>query len=135
MRSGHWSRDWRDTRPDRYAVIFTPVSLVLVGDGINDAPVDVDSAGDGRRGPGRAWRGVRRGRRQRITVDDIGRVADAIVIGRRTVRIARQSIIIGLGLSGAMMVIAALGYIPPTLGALLQEGLDIAVILNAPRAR
>jgi cation transport ATPase len=34
-----------------------------------------------------------------------------------------------------MMVVAALGFIPPTLGAVLQEALDVAVILNALRAR
>jgi len=55
-------------------------------------------------------------------------------IGRRAVAIARQSIVAGLVLSGAAMVVAALGFIPPTAGALLQEGIDVAVILNALRA-
>jgi cation transport ATPase len=50
------------------------------------------------------------------------------------VRIARQSIAAGLALSGMAMVIAAFGYIPPTAGALIQEGIDVAVILNALRA-
>jgi cation transport ATPase len=70
-----------------------------------------------------------------ITVDDVGRVADAVEIGQRTLRIALQSIWVGLGVSGAMMVVAALGFIPPTLGAVLQEALDVTVILNALRAR
>ena len=56
-----------------------------------------------------------------------------IRLSRRTLRIARQSIRIGLGLSALAMVVAALGYIPPVVGAALQEGLDIAVILNALR--
>ena len=49
-------------------------------------------------------------------------------------RIARQSIWAGLGLSGVAMVVAAFGYIPPTIGAMLQEGIDVAVIFNALRA-
>jgi cation transport ATPase len=49
-------------------------------------------------------------------------------------RIARQSIWVGLGLSGVAMVAAAAGYVPPTVGALLQEAIDVAVILNALRA-
>ena len=70
-----------------------------------------------------------------ITVDGVGRVADAVAIGQRTLRIVLQSIWVGLGVSGAMMVVVALGFIPPTLGAVLQEALDVAVILNALRAR
>jgi cation transport ATPase len=50
------------------------------------------------------------------------------------VQIAKQSIVAGLVLSGSAMVFAALGYIPPTMGALLQEAIDVAVILNALRA-
>ena len=51
------------------------------------------------------------------------------------VRIAKQSIFIGLGLSLSLMVLAAFGLIAPTVGALLQEAVDAAVILNALRAR
>ena len=68
-----------------------------------------------------------------ILADDVTRVADMIRLSRRTLRIARQSIRVGLGLSALAMVFAALGYIPPVVGAALQEGLDIAVILNALR--
>ena len=68
-----------------------------------------------------------------ILNDDLSRVVEAIRISRRTVRIARQSIWAGLGLSAAAMVVASLGYIPPPLGALLQEAIDVAVILNALR--
>ncbi|MBI4171960.1 MAG: hypothetical protein HY511_04305, partial [Actinobacteria bacterium] len=48
--------------------------------------------------------------------------------------IARQSVLAGIGLSLVAMVFAAFGYIPPVWGALLQEGIDVAVILNALRA-
>ena len=69
-----------------------------------------------------------------IVVDRVDRVADAIRIGRRSLAIARQSVLAGLGLSFVAMGFAAFGYIPPVAGALLQEGIDIAVILNALRA-
>jgi P-type E1-E2 ATPase len=67
-------------------------------------------------------------------VDRIGRVADAIRIGRRSLAIARQSVLAGIGLSLVAMAFAAFGYIPPVAGALLQEVIDVAVILNALRA-
>jgi cation transport ATPase len=69
-----------------------------------------------------------------ITVDRIDRVAEAVRIGRRSLSIAQESVLAGMGLSVAAMVAAALGHIPPVAGALLQEGIDVAVILNALRA-
>ena len=69
-----------------------------------------------------------------ITVDRIDRVADAVHTGRRTLFIARQSVLTGMGLSPAAMLIAAAGYLPPVAGALLQEVIDLAVILTALRA-
>lgn len=69
-----------------------------------------------------------------ITVDRIDRVADAVHAGRRAVFIARQSVLAGVGLSIAAMGIAAAGYLPPVAGALLQEAIDLAVVLNALRA-
>ena len=57
-----------------------------------------------------------------------------MVASERTLSIARESIWAGLGLSGAAMIVAGLGHIPPTVGALLQEAIDVAVILNALRA-
>jgi hypothetical protein len=50
-------------------------------------------------------------------------------------RIARQSIQTSLGLSGVAMLLAAFGLIAPTVGAVLQEIIDVAVIINALRAR
>jgi cation transport ATPase len=61
-------------------------------------------------------------------------VVTAIAISRRTLRLARQSIWAGLGLSGLGMAAASLGWLPPVAGALAQEAIDVAVILNALRA-
>ena len=69
-----------------------------------------------------------------ILSDQLERVGDAVAIGRRTTRLARESIWAGLVLSGIAMVFAGAGMIPPTAGALLQETIDVAVILNALRA-
>ena len=69
-----------------------------------------------------------------LLADDVTRVAVAIRIGRRATVVARQSIMAGLGLSAIAMVAASLGYIPPTVGAVLQEMIDVAVIANALRA-
>ena len=68
-------------------------------------------------------------------MDDISRVADAIAISRRMRRITLQSLGFGLGISFGFMVIATLGFITPTGGALMQEALDVAVILNALRVQ
>ena len=107
--------------------------VVMLGDGTNDAPalrratVGVALAAHGGGISAEAADAV-------ILADDPTRLADAIQISRRTLRIARQSVWAGLGLTSVAMVAAASGHIPPTLGALLQEVIDVAVILNALRA-
>lgn len=126
-----------DLTPDRKIAVVQAERqhgpVMMIGDGVNDAPalaaadLGIAMGAKGAAASAEAADVV-------LLVDQLDKVLGAVEVARRSRRIALQSVYAGIGLSVIGMVVAASGYLVPVEGALIQEAIDVAVILNALRA-
>ncbi|MSS84097.1 cadmium-translocating P-type ATPase [Actinomycetaceae bacterium WB03_NA08] len=129
-------RAYADLRPSDKVSIVTelgPKPTLMVGDGVNDAPVlaaasvGVAMGARGSTAAGEAADAV-------VLQDSLTGVASLIAIAKHTLSVALTAIWLGVVLSVVLMLVATTGVIPAIFGALGQEILDLVAILYALRA-
>ena len=128
---------WSDLTPDQMVLLVLSERkngpVMMVGDNVNDAPaLAAAEFGVAMGAPGAAASAETA--EVVLLVDRLDPLLAGIQIARRSRKIAVQSVVVGIGLSCTGMVAAAFGYLQPVEGAILQELIDVAVILNALRA-
>ena len=122
---------WWDKLIARFVGESTTRSItMMVGDGVNDAPV-LAAADIGMAITDGTSTAASESAQVVIMNDDIAAVPRAVAISRRTKRVMIQAVCLGLGLALVGMIAAAFNLIPVVIGALMQEAIDVVSILWA----